>query len=135
MDFILDYLAIGNFHEALDPASSISALLCVAKEKEIHGTNLLYHKVPIIDMQPIPVGQLKEAVFWIQDHITNHKILVFCNAGVGRSPSVVIAYLCCMHNYSFGDAVAYVATRKPYMSTLPMLIKSIGEVKQQIKNV
>ena len=135
MDFIFDNLAIGNYQDALEPSPDISALLCVAQEKDIYGPALLYYKVPIVDMQPIPTQQLKKAIEWIRDNISSHKIMVFCNAGVGRSPSVVIAYLCCVLGYSFGKAVEYVAIRKPYMSILPNLIVSIKEAKKQIEGV
>ena len=109
MKFILDNLAIGSYDDALNPPSEITALLNVAKELDVE-TELLYHKVPIVDMQPIPPKQMKEAVEWIRDHIERHKIMVFCNAGIGRSPSVVIGYLCCFLDYSFGDAVEFVAS-------------------------
>ena len=55
--------------------------------------------------------------------------MVFCNAGVGRAPSVVVAYLCCIEGYGFGDAVEFAASRKPYMSILPDLILSINKAK------
>ncbi|OQY43948.1 MAG: hypothetical protein DRR08_28590 [Candidatus Parabeggiatoa sp. nov. 2] len=126
--FILENLAIGDFQEALNPPSEISALLCVAQEKEIGETPLYYHKVPIIDMQPIPEAQLQAAVEWIKVHINTHKIMVFCNAGIGRSPSVVVGYLCCVLGYGFGEAVELVAKKRPYMSTLPNLIKTIEAV-------
>lgn len=86
-------------------------------------------------MQPIPTEQLKEAVEWVRANISSHKIMVFCNAGVGRSPSVVVAYLCCVLGYSFGEAVEYVAIKKPYMSILPNLMVSIEEAKKQIERV
>ena len=85
MKFILHNLAIGSHEDALKPPSEITALLNVAKEKDIE-TNRLYQKVPIVDMQPIPSEQMKEAVEWFRDHIDRYKIMVFCNAGVGRSP-------------------------------------------------
>lgn len=132
MDLILENLAVGSYEDGLSPPPEINALLCVAREKDVNAQNLLYHKVPITDMQPIPPEQLKEAVEWIRDHIRDHRIMVFCNAGVGRSPSVVVAYLCSVMGYSFGEAVEYVATRKPYMSILPDLIKSIEEVKKML---
>ena len=134
MDFILENLAIGNYREALEPPSDVDALLCVAQEKDIYGTHCLYHKVPIVDMQPIPAEQLKEALEWIQKNISDHRIMVFCNAGVGRSPSVVTGYLCCVLGYNFGDAVEYIATRRPNISTLPNLINAIEEAKKLIKN-
>ena len=132
MKYVLDQLAIGSFEEALTPSPEISALLNVAIEKDLHNTNLLYHKVSIVDMSPIPSIQMKEAVEWIRDHIGEHKIMVFCNLGVGRSPSVVIGYLCSVLGYGFGEAVELVARRKPDISILPNLIKTIEEVKASI---
>ena len=129
MNFILDQLSIGNYEEALKPPPTISALLNVAIEKDIHDSTVLYHKIPIVDMQPIPSKQMREAVEWIRDQIAEYKIMVFCNAGVGRSPSVVIGYLCCVLGYGFGEAVEFVARRKPEMSILPNLIKTIEAVK------
>jgi protein-tyrosine phosphatase len=132
MKFIMENLAIGSYEDALRPPPEITALLNVAKEKDIE-THHLYHKVPIVDMQPIPSEQMKEAVEWIRNHIDRYKIMVFCNAGVGRSPSVVIGYLCCFLGYSFGDAVEFVAKRKPDISILPGLIRTIEDVKSSIK--
>ena len=54
MRFILENLAIGSHLNALIPASNITAMLNVAKEKDVK-TKLLYHK--IIDMRPIKVWQ------------------------------------------------------------------------------
>ena len=129
MDFILDYLAIGNHQEARDTPRDIDALLCVAQEIDIQTPIPLNHKVPILDMQPIPAAQLEEGVRWIAEHRDGHRILVFCNAGVGRSTSVVVAYLCAVLGFGFGQAVEYVAVRRPYMSILPMLITSIEETR------
>lgn len=125
MSFILDNLAIGNYEAALDPLPSISALLNVAIERDLPNTTLLYHKIPIIDMQPIPATQMREAVAWLKRYITGHKIMVWCNAGIGRSSSVVIGYLCCCLGYGFGEAVEFVARRKPDISILPNLVETI----------
>ena len=61
MKIILDNLVIGSYEDALNPHSGITALLNVAKELGIE-TELLYHKVPFIDMQPIPQKPMAEAV-------------------------------------------------------------------------
>jgi|GEM_PF-158210 len=127
---ILPQLFIGSYTNALDPPAEITALLCVAAELAPPANDRLTGHIPIVDMQPIPADQLRAAVEWIDAHIEHHRILVFCNAGVGRSPSVTIAYLCCALDYGFGQAVEYVATRRPYMSILPDLIHGIAAVKQ-----
>jgi len=132
IDFILDNLAVGSHNDSLHPPQEVSALLCVAQEKDVEDRSRIWHKVPIIDMQPIPVEQLKEALAWIRDaHRQGMKVLVFCNAGVGRSPSVIVAYLCCVHGYGFGQAVEFLARKRPYSSMLPDLITTIDTVKNQ----
>jgi protein-tyrosine phosphatase len=60
--------------------------------------------------------------------------MVFCNAGIGRSPSVVIGYFCCYLGCSFGDAVQFVAKKKRDISILPELIRTIEDVNSAIIN-
>ena len=133
MQFILENLAIGNIDEAGKPPDEIDSLLCVAEEHDPDPKDLLYHKVPVADMQPIPEHQMREAVEWIQEHISGQTIMVFCNAGIGRSPSVVVGYLYCYRGFGYGEAVEYVARKKPYMSTLPDLITCVEHVKTRLK--
>lgn len=126
MHSILERLYIGSYDDARSASQVITARLNVAEERDLtplwHQT--LDHKIPIRDMTPIPDHQLKEAVHWIRDHIGSHTVLVSCNAGVGRSASVIVAYLCST-GYGFGEAVEFVARRKPNISTLPNLILGI----------
>jgi protein-tyrosine phosphatase len=132
MDWILDNLAIGNFEESQNPPEGVEALLSVAEEREIIRTEFTSFHVPIVDMQPIPTEQLSEAIQWIHDTIEQNSIMVFCNAGVGRSPSTVVTYLAVYHNMEFGEAVEFVARKKPYMSILPNLILNIDELKRRL---
>ena len=131
IDYIFNNLAIGNVEDARSAPSTITALLCVAEEVRFPDLGRLFHKIPIIDMQPIPEAQLKEAVEWINTHRSNHRLLVFCNAGVGRSPSVVVGYLCSILGYGFGEAVEFIARKRPYISTLPDLVTTIDMVKMR----
>jgi len=128
MHYILNNIAIGQYTEVLEPPAEISALLNVAEEHDIENARILYHKIPIADMRPMPSEQMAEAVGWIKEHSPTYRILVFCNAGVGRSPSVVIGYLCCVLGFGFGEAAEYVARANPNISILPGLIKTIEEV-------
>ncbi|NIR61620.1 MAG: dual specificity protein phosphatase family protein [Gammaproteobacteria bacterium] len=128
MDYVLDHLAIGDAGEGANPPEEVTALLCVAAELPPPAARAAAHQVPVIDMQPVPAAQLAEAIAWIAERIARERILVYCNAGVGRSPSICVGYLCCGLGYGFGRAVETVARRRPYMSVLPDLIKSIGAV-------
>lgn len=129
MEFILANLAVGSTQDALNPPPSITALLCVAEELDLPAEGRIYHKVPIADMRPIPAEQLREAVEWLRENLKGNMVMVFCNGGVGRSPSVVIAYLCCVLGLGFGEAVEFAARKKPYISTLPDLITSIDQIR------
>lgn len=134
MDFILKNLAIGNATEAWSKPAAVDALLCVAQEVDLPPGCEVIHKVPVVDMQPIPARQIFEAVSWIGRQIADRRILVFCNAGVGRSSSCVIAYLCCCQGLGFGEAVEFVARRRPYISILPNLLLSIEEARTMLVN-
>lgn len=126
MDHILERLAVSGHAEAMADPPGINAWLCVARE---HGVpaGRFGRQVPLEDMVSIPVVQLAEAVGWIHGHIRRHRILVHCNAGVGRSPSVIVAYLCSC-GMGFGEAVEHVARRHPRMSVLPCLVTTIDEL-------
>ncbi len=128
MQPILGHIAIGSFEEGLAPPPAIEALLCVAEEKDIAAPERLYAKVPLRDMTPIPAEGMVKAVTWLRDH-RDRRVLVFCNAGVGRSPSVVVGYLYCVLGFGYGEAVEFVARRKPYMSTLPCLIETVEQAR------
>ena len=127
MNYILEHLAIGNAADAQNAHDHFDAFLNIASEiqidSDLFGTKP-YLKVAVDDMKPIPAFRLMETAEYIDQHINSKRIMVFCDGGVGRSPSVVIAYLC-SKGMRFGQAVEFVATRKPYMSILPDLIESI----------
>lgn len=59
MNVILNKLAIGSYEAALHPPFEITALLNVAAERDVE-TQLLYHKVLIADMKPIPPNSCKK---------------------------------------------------------------------------
>ena len=54
--------------------------------------------------------------------------MVCCRVGMGRSVSVVIAYLCCVEGLSYPDAVRLVLTRRPGGMPLPHLEEIIDDL-------
>ncbi len=132
MKEILSRLYIGSFSDAQSPDDIITARLNVAEERDIPPkSQILDKKIAIRDMNPIPIDQLLDAVQFIKDNIARHTILVSCNAGVGRSPSVVIAYLC-LCGFGFGEAIEFVARKKHDVSILPNLIESIDSITRLV---
>jgi protein-tyrosine phosphatase len=71
-------------------------------------------------------------VQWLARHLPEHYILVACRAGLGRSPSIIIAYLCCMRGLSFEEAQDLVTQKRPGTTPLPHLAFLIEQLKTKI---
>lgn len=130
MHLITDSLLVGNLDDAQDPSQVIGALLFVAEEYSVSPPAWMdYAKIPFKEFtEPDPL-RLAKAVRWIEAHLPNNRVMVCCRAGMGRSASVVIAYLCCAEGMSFNDAVKLVKTRRPGAMPLPELETAIQEVR------
>lgn len=55
------------------------------------------------DFLPVSEENLDEGVAFIENHVKDGKVLVHCKAGVGRSVSVVVAYLLKIHRFNDVD--------------------------------
>ena len=62
-------------------------------------------------------------------HLTEYHILVVCGVGFGRSPSIIIAYLCYLHGLSFEEAQDPVTQKRPGTTSLPHLASLIEQLK------
>ena len=112
MDYILDRLAVGDIQDAINPPKEITALLNCTEEHDTSREGLAYCKLPLIDFQPIDPQFIPKAVSWLKEVIADHTVLVHCNAGIGRSPSIVVCYL---YEIGFGleEAVRLVKRKRP----------------------
>lgn len=137
MDYVLGNLALGGFAEAAAAPRQITALLNVARERDLYVTDRLYHKVPMVEMQSIPADQLAEAVAWLKETLPRHRVLVFDAAGAGRKPSeraasVVVAYLCCVCDVPFGEAAERVFAFHPGMALPDDLDATVDAVRARL---
>ena len=112
MDYILDRLAVGDIHDARTPPKEITALLNCADEHDTDREGLAYCKLPLVDFQPIDPHVIPKAVSWLKEVIVDHAVLVHCNAGIGRSPSIVVCYLYEI-GFGFEQAVRLVKRKRP----------------------
>lgn len=130
MHLITDSLLVGNLDDAQDPSPVVGGLLFVAEEYTVRPPTWVdYAKFPFKEFAEPDPTQLAESVQWIEDHLPNNRVMVCCRAGMGRSVSVVIAYLCCVQGMSYEDAVKLVKTRRPGAIPLPQLQAAIDEVR------
>jgi protein-tyrosine phosphatase len=111
MDFILERLAVGDISDARNLSSRITALLNCTEEHDTSRKGIEYLKLPLIDFQPIDPEYIPKAVNWIKEKIVSHTVLVHCNTGIGRAPSIVVCYLCEI-GFGFEEAVRFVKSKR-----------------------
>jgi protein-tyrosine phosphatase len=129
MHMINKRLLVGNIEDAARPPLQIGALLMVAEEQDVTAPSwLTYAKIPFKEFGEPDASALCKAIDWIESHIAENRIMVCCRAGMGRSVSVVIAYLCCVEHLSYEEAVKLVLTRRPGGVPLPKLQETVEKV-------
>jgi protein-tyrosine phosphatase len=131
MHLITEYLAVGDADDAANPQWLMSAILNVASEtKVLPPQGRRYHWIPFTEFAAADPFQLDEAVSWLEQHKKGSRLLICCRAGIGRSASVAIAYLCLVENMPYQKATKLVVTRRPGASPLPELETAVRFVRQ-----
>ena len=93
-----------------------------------------YHRIPAPDMMGFPVGQYKEGTKWLKNKVdSGSKVYVHCAKGLGRSPSMVIAYLI-KQGYSLKDAYNFVLKHRPSILITYAQINSLKAFLQNLKD-
>ncbi len=131
MHTIIESLLVGNLDDVKSPPSYVTAVLFVAEEYDVALPDTIrFSKVPLKEFTEAAPEDLKRAIEWLEQHAASHRVMVCCRAGMGRSVSVVIAYLCCVRGLSYEDALLLVRMRRPGATPLPQLEKTIQTVQQ-----
>ena len=129
MHMITEKLLVGNINDAKEPPVKIGALLLVAAEFTIQPPSWLrYGRIPFSEYAEAEPRLLDQAVSWVEAHISDKRIMVCCRAGMGRSVSVVMAYLCCVQGMTYDQVFKLVITRRPGATPLPNLEEAIAQV-------
>ena len=94
MHMINKRLLVGNADDARNPPPQVNAVLMVAEEQNVTvPSRVIYAKIPLKEFGEPAASALYEAVEWIAAHMADNRLMVCCRVGMGRSVSVVIAYL------------------------------------------
>lgn len=135
MHQITDKLFVGNIHDARQPTSQVSALLLVAEEYDIDAPEgVIYERIPFKEYGDVNSRTLARAVNWVEQHLSDNRVMVCCRAGMGRSVSVVMAYLCCVDGMAYADALKLMMARRPGATPLPKLEETIQDVRRLRKS-
>ena len=129
MHMITEKLLVGNINDAKEPPVKIGALLLVAAEYELESPGwLISGRIPFSEYAEAEPLLLDRAVSWVEEHIAGNRVMVCCRAGMGRSVSVVMAYLCCVQGMTYDEVLKLVMRRRPGAMPLPNLEKAITKV-------
>lgn len=129
MHAITSSLAVGNVEDAKRPPGFIGGVLFLAQEYEIRPPpGVTFAKIPLTEFAEVSASTLHSAIQWLEEQAADQKLLVCCRAGMGRSVSVAIAYLCCVAGQPYAEALALVKARRPGATPLPRLEQTIREV-------
>jgi protein-tyrosine phosphatase len=130
MHFITESLLVGNINDASEPPPQISAVLLVAAEFTVRPPGwLLFGRIPFSEYAEAEPQLLDQAVNWIERHLSDNRVMVCCRAGMGRSVSVAMAYLCCVQGMTYAEVRALVMRRRPGAMPLPKLEEAIAQVR------
>ncbi|WP_413933664.1 dual specificity protein phosphatase family protein [Nitrospira sp. BLG_1] len=128
---ITDQLLVGNIDDAQQPPAVVGTLLLVAEELTVTPAPWMdYRHIPFREFAKADPAKLMEAVQWLESRAPTERKLVCCRAGMGRSVSVVMAYLCCVEGKSYDEVLKLVMIRHPGAMPLPNLQVAIEQVRQ-----
>ncbi|MBI3808530.1 MAG: dual specificity protein phosphatase family protein [Nitrospirae bacterium] len=130
MHIITEKLLVGNINDAKEPPVKIGALLLVAAEYALESPSwLISSRIPFSEYAEAEPRLLDQAVNWVEQHISDNRVMVCCRAGMGRSVSVAMAYLCCVQGMTYDEVLKLVMRRRPGAMPLPNLEKAITQVR------
>ena len=127
----IDYhLFIGEQVDAQSPPAFISAVFWTALDTQLSPPpNIVFGRLPLKEYTEPDLIDLEMGIQWLARHLPEHNILVACRVGLGRSPSLIIAYLCCVQHLSFAEAQELVTRKRPETTPLPHLASKIEQLQ------
>ncbi len=130
MHLITDKLLVGNINDAREPPGTVGALLLVAEEFSVDPPKWVeYHRIPMKEFSEANPATLLQSVKWLETRVPEGRTLVCCRAGMGRSVSVVMAYLCCVEGMMYDDVLKLIMARRPGAMPLPNIQAAIEQVR------
>ncbi len=129
MHYVTERLLVGNADDARNPPSGIDTVLFVATDYDLRPPQgVTFGRIPLIEFEEADPRDVLEAVEWLEEHLpASRRVMVCCRAGMGRSVSMVIAYLCCVQGMPYEEALALLKARRPGATPLPNLQATIEQ--------
>lgn len=128
---ILPHLYLGSqdcCEESVLRKYHISCVLSVGVEPVWRCSNVRYEFVPCLDLPETNICHvLREVCIPFLNYCLRNglNVLVHCNAGVSRSPAIVVGYLVVVKNYSYTDAYNLVKSARNCISPNQGFVKAL----------
>jgi protein-tyrosine phosphatase len=131
MHFVNETLLVGNVDDAQSPAPFIKSVLFVSGEHTIKPPKgVAYHYIPLKEYGEADPKDVKAAVDWMEQQPASDRMMICCRAGMGRSVSMIIAYLVCVKGMKYDEAETLLRARRPGATPIPRLKQTIELVQQ-----
>lgn len=129
MYFVTPDLALGRRADAEDlpalAAHGIQAILSLCPVLRPDGV-VCQLSMDVRDRVALPAAAIDEAVAFLQAQIqAGRRVLVHCEMGLSRSPSIVVAYLHAVHGMPIEMALERIRETHPTADPHPLLLTSI----------
>lgn len=130
-DQIEDGLYLGGHVKS--PPRRTRAVLNLCEQVDPYSCESHVHK-PIIDAAPAPsLNWLRTQVEWIDEQRREgRRTYVHCMNGVSRSGMVVAAYLMFKHNWTVGQALEFIRTKRPIVRPNPAFMPLLEQWRQEM---
>ena len=146
---ILPFLWLGSFENANNPKEiykkrtfdkSFSLIINVTQEPKLGGCpntfkddGIRYFRIPISDTL-VNIHEYFDIFYDIieKERINNNNVLVHCEKGISRSPTLVISYLMRHLKISFEKALDFVRKERPTVSPNIYFTKQLTELESKL---
>lgn len=130
MNPVTPLLILGSFQDAQDAelleACGIQALLSLEPVTAPPGIHCQL-QLTLRDRQPLAADTLERALDFIHQQIrAGRRILVHCQMGISRSPTLVAAYLHRHQGMPLDEAVTWLRHLRPEVDPHPVLLASVA---------
>ncbi|XP_043484347.1 probable dual specificity protein phosphatase DDB_G0283417 [Leptopilina heterotoma] len=115
---------------------SIKNILSIGIQVPVKFNSIRYYFIEILDLPEFDIFQCLKQCLEIIDNCCCHgdeNILVHCNAGISRSPTIVIAYLMAREKLTFHDAFQRVKLQRERIKPNEGFIRQLTMNSQDIQ--
>jgi protein-tyrosine phosphatase len=130
MTHIWERLWVGNFRDAEGLAdgnpNGITVVISLSEaDVTFKRRGVLYLHSPIVDDQPVPVGQFDSVIDAIAENIRWGTVLLHCAEGLSQAPTLTAAWMATVGYKNLDAAIGEIEHMYPFTSPNDTLLESL----------